>query len=224
MSLAKASANQKAKEVEDTYGDDFDKAYKEFRAAERSLAKFETLNGLDPLSAHYKSDHLMFVSSIFAIVAVEAAANGFFLQELSDKGYLGGVAISTGASITNTLAGLATGFFGLRLAAHRKIILKLLGFAATAFFTSVSLSLLIALADLREATAHGRSEIDFRVIFDPSRWLNYTSIQPFLILALGIACLCIRHAERPGRFIRYRGSLLGFMRCPSSDKMEQLAA
>lgn len=100
--------------------------------------------------------------------------------------------MATSVGVANVMMGLGTGYFGWRLAIHKKVGLKLLGVTTTIVVSAAALALHLALGDLREAISHNtKAQIDFLVILKPWRWFAYTSISPFVLFTVGMGTFFI---------------------------------
>ena len=153
---------------------------------------FEEEHGQAPASGIYGDDLAVFFSVLIALVLAEGVFNAFLLQELQDRGLLGGLMLAVGVGMANVLIGLGMGFFGWRLMIHVNRYRRLAGIVITAICASAGLALHLALGELREAITHNAAaQVDFLIITQPWRWFRYTSIPPFVLFAVGVATFLI---------------------------------
>jgi hypothetical protein len=191
-SLEQSNIRRAVAETKDQFKDDLDLAHVDRQRGLRELRAFEEDSGLAPLSAIYGQDTAMFVASLALLILFESVLNAFLLQELQENGLIGGLILAATVGLANVLLGLGTGYLGWRLMIHVTWSRRLLGCLLTVLFMAGALALHLALGDLREAITHDvKAQIDFLVILKPARWLAYTSIQPFVLFAVGIATFVI---------------------------------
>ncbi len=186
--LERAAVQRAVVETESAHGDDFARAHGNRDVRLGELRGFEEENGLTPFSANYSDDLFMTLSWLIVIVILEGVFNAFQFQELQAGGLVGGLILALGVGAANVLLGVGTGFFGWRLLRHVSPRMKLLGLIVTVTLMTGALAMHLALGDLREAIGSGNgTAIDFLVILKPWRWFDYTSVSPFVMVAVGIA-------------------------------------
>src|SRR5882672_6358148 len=191
-SLEKSNIRRAVAETKDQFNDDLVLAHVDRQRSLREIRAFEEDNDLAPLSAIYSDDTPMFVASLTLLILFESVLNAFLLQELQENGLIGGLVLAATVGLANVMLGLGTGYLGWRLMIHVTWSRRLLGCLLTVLFMAGALALHLALGDLREAITHDvKAQIDFLVILKPSRWLAYTSIQPFVLFAVGIATFVV---------------------------------
>lgn len=190
--MARSNLRLQSTEIKELYRDELDRANFECQISKSALLAFEVSNGLKHLSAIYKPDFMMFTTALFGLLLGESIFNAFSFEELQDRGLFGGLLMATSVGVANVMMGLGTGYFGWRLAVHKKPGLRLLGLTITFGVTAAALALHLALGDLREAISHNvKAQIDFLVILKPWRWFAYTSISPFVLFTVGMGTFVI---------------------------------
>jgi len=200
--IEEANIHRQVADTTNRHKDALDQAHQAKDLARRALRGFEESNKLPPESAVYDGDWTMFISILLTLILIESAANGYFLQELGDRGWLGGFSIAVGISVINVMLAFITGFVGWRLIPNVKPLRRMIGWAVTIVGMILAFALLLALADLREAVSHDfNARVDFLTIFDYRKWFRYTTFPPFILLVGGVLIFLITAFKaRGGRF------------------------
>lgn len=118
--------------------------------AEHELRRFRIANGLTR-EARYRESGLLQIGLIAVAVLFEAGLNGVLFQKTNDLGLAGGAAQALILALVNVSAGLMLGLVGWRLAGHRQLGPRLLGFAVTLALSAFGLFWNLYVAHFRAA-------------------------------------------------------------------------
>jgi hypothetical protein len=142
----------------------------------------------------------MFLGTTSALVLTEATLNTTLLQEIQSGGLTGGLMLAAMVSVANVSMGLGNGYLGWRLLIHVRPLLRTLGGLITGLLMGAALALHLALADLREAITRGVPEahIDFRIVFRPWDWFQYSGITPYVLFLVGVAAFVVASLKGRG--------------------------
>ncbi len=169
---------------------DYDKKqrslYKKLFECEWDLNFFRKENKLLNRIASYPESMAVHLYLIYLALTIEALANAFIFQSISDRGYVGGVLIAGAISTINVLMSVLAGYFGLRYLFHVNKLFKFLG----ALFVAVCF---ISLSMLHLLTAHYRELIErdanAQVIETLSRFTSHPfeiyAFESFLLILIG---------------------------------------
>src|SRR5262249_27139777 len=126
--IALVEARAAIQEAKHSHGEELINLSLEEHRKRRQTKKFRADNGLSR-DASYASHPLIPLSILFAMIAVEMAANAILFAKTNPMGYAGGAFQALLFGIVNVAVGFMAGFLGLRLITHIKQSFAALGFA-----------------------------------------------------------------------------------------------
>ena len=165
----------------------------------RQIKKFRADNGLSR-DASYAPLVIVPLSVLFAIIAVETAANAILFAKTNPLGYAGGAFQALLFSVVNVALGFAGGFLGLRLITHIKKHIKAFGFAVLLLAAAVGTYWNLKVAYYRDLLEHN-TDTDFvssSSAMPSIDWLSLSSIESWALLFLGLIIFVIAMIEGRG--------------------------
>lgn len=197
--VALIEARAAVQEAKHSHGEQLVNLSLEEHRKRRQIKKFRADNDLSR-DASYASHPIIPLSILFAMTAVEMAANSVLFAKTNPMGYAGGAFQALLFGIVNVAIGFGAGFLGLRLLGHIKGWLKALGFAIllVTFSGGTYWNLKVAhYRDLLERNADA-DFLNHSSVLPSIDWLSLSTIESWALFLLGLVVFVLAMLEGRG--------------------------
>ena len=222
--IALVEARAAIQEAKHSHGEELINLSLEEHRKRRQIKKFRADNGLFR-DASYASHPIIPLSILFAMIAVETAANAVLFAKTNPMGYAGGAFQALLFGIVNVALGFMAGFLGLRLITHIKRSFAALGFVVLLITVSGGAYWNLKVAHYRDLLERNTNTDFVNSSSDlPSiDWLSLSSIESWALLLLGLIIFVLAMIEgRGGRggfsdpYCGYRAADLAYREAEAS--------
>lgn len=165
----------------------------------RQIKKFRADNELSR-DASYASHPIIPWSILFAMTAMEMAANALLFAKTNPMGYVGGASQALLFGVVNVAIGFGAGFLGLRLIGHVKGWLKLLGFAILLVTLSCGAYWNLKVAHYRDLLERNASAefLNHASVVPTLDWLSLSTIESWALFLFGLFIFVLAMFEGRG--------------------------
>jgi hypothetical protein len=197
--IALIEARAAVQEVKHSRGEHLVTLSLEEHRKRRQLKKFRADNGLSR-DASYASHLLIPLAILFAMTAMEMAANSVLFAKTNPMGYAGGAFQALLFGVVNVAIGFGAGFLGLRLVGHIKGGMKALGFAVLLLTLSGGAYWNLKVAHYRDLLERN-ADVNFlnhSTILPTVDWLSLSTIESWALFLLGLVVFVLAMLEGRG--------------------------
>jgi hypothetical protein len=197
--IALIEARAAVQEAKHSHGEHLVNLSLEEHRKRRQIKKFRADNGLSR-DASYASHLIIPLSILFAMTAVEMAANSVLFAKTNPMGYAGGAFQALLFGIVNVAIGFGAGFLGLRLFGHINGWLKAFGFAVILLTVSCGAYWNLKVAHYRDLLERN-SDANFLShsnMLPSVDWLALSTIESWALFLLGLVIFVLAMLEGRG--------------------------
>jgi hypothetical protein len=209
--VALIEARAAVQEAKHAHGEQLVNLSLEEHRKRRQIKKFRADNGLSR-DASYASHPIIPLAILFAMTAVEMAANSALFAKTNPMGYVGGAFQALIFGVVNVAIGFGAGFLGLRLVGHVKGWFKALGFAIFLLTLSGGVYWNLKVAhyrDLLERNAEANF-LNHSSVLPTLDWLSLSTIESWALFLFGLLIFVIATLKGCGGRTGFSDSYWGY--------------